>query len=50
MNQLKKILLFVLFIPVFINMVKAQSTAHADEYTKLADDLRKNLKPDSAII
>jgi hypothetical protein len=50
MKSAKNIIAYILFLLVLINSVNGQSNSPADEYLRQADDFKKNMKTDSALI
>jgi tetratricopeptide (TPR) repeat protein len=49
-TMLQNIIAVTFFLFALINNSNAQSSPTGDEYMRLADDFKKNMKPDSAII
>ena len=50
MTTLKNIITYTFFLFASITSAIGQSGPLADEYTRLAGDFKKNMKPDSAIL
>jgi tetratricopeptide (TPR) repeat protein len=50
MSTTKKRIVYILFMLIFINTAYAQNSERADEYLRIADNFKKEMKPDSAIL
>lgn len=50
MKSAKHIIAYTLFLLILMNNLNGQSNSPADEYLRQADDFKKNMKPDSAVI